>query len=77
MPIFVDMNTHEITYSQHKIPSYGTSFINTATGDVWTWDPISQQIWKVSSTDISFMGSVGSATFVHVDPSSGHLYFMS
>lgn len=77
-PIFVDLSSQQVTYSQHKFPSFAEHFINADSGELWTWDQISKKIWKVSSTNIQLMGSLESGrgtTFLHVDKGD-RLYFV-
>jgi hypothetical protein len=77
-PIFVDLNGQEVMYSQHKSPSYAKHVINTDTGELWTWDELSKDIWKVSSANITLMGSMESGrgtTLLHVDKAD-RLYFV-
>jgi hypothetical protein len=77
-PIFVDLHTQKVTYSQHKFPFNAKHIINADSGELWTWDQESHKIWKVSSTTITLMGSMESdrgTTFLHVDKAD-HLYFV-
>lgn len=72
------MHTHEVTYSQHQFPSYAGCVVNTDSGELWTWDETSKEIWKVSSTSITLMGSLESGrgtTLLHVD-TADRLYFV-
>lgn len=77
-PIFVDLHRQEVTYSQHKFPSYAKHVINPDLGELWTWDQISHKIWKISSTSITLMGSMESGrgtTLLHADKAD-RLYFV-
>jgi hypothetical protein len=77
-PIFVDLHSKKVTYSKHKIPSYGEKIINTESGELWTWDQITKNIWKVSPNDVTLMGVLESGrgtTLLHVDKGD-HLYFV-
>ncbi len=68
-PIFVDLGSQEVTYSRHQVPSYAKRFA-TDSGELWTWDEVSKNLWKVSPTAIQLMGSLDSSrgtTFVHGD----------
>lgn len=77
--IFVDLNSQKVIYSQHKFPSsYGEHFINTESGEIWTWDEFSKKIWKVSSENITLMGSMACSrgtTLLHADKLD-RLYFI-
>lgn len=78
LPIFVDLHKQEVTYSEHKFPCYGSHVVNADAGELWTWDPVSYKIWKVSSTNVTLMGSMESSpgtTFLHVDKAN-RLYFV-
>lgn len=69
-PIFIDFERGEVTYSDHKVPSYGELFINAQTAELWSWDQIKQKIWKVSSSDVQEMGTLNSGrgtSLLHVD----------
>jgi len=77
-PVFVDLNSQEVTYSQHKFPSYAKRIVNTDSGELWTWDELSKKIWKVSSANITLMGSMESGrgtTLLHTDRAD-RLYFV-
>jgi hypothetical protein len=76
--IFVNLNSQEITYSSHKFSSDAEHVINADSGELWTWDQISHKIWKVSSANITLMGSMKSGrgtTLLHVDKAD-RLYFV-
>lgn len=78
-PIFVDLNSQTVTYSQHTFPSYAEHVVNTDSGELWTWDELSKTIWKVSSANITLMGSMESGrgtTLVHAD-NADRLYFVN
>ncbi|PIS01589.1 MAG: hypothetical protein COT84_01580 [Chlamydiae bacterium CG10_big_fil_rev_8_21_14_0_10_35_9] len=78
LPIFVGLENGEIVYSDHKIPSYGAYHVNALSGDIWSWDTVSQKIWKVSSQEKVFMGSLESGrgtSLLHVDQDN-HLFFV-
>lgn len=77
-PVFVNLNSQEIIYSQHKIPTDAERFVNADSGELWTWDELSEKIWKVSSSNSTLMGSMKSGrgtTLVHVDKAD-RLYFV-
>ncbi len=77
-PVFVNLNSQEVTYSTHKVPMYATRVINTDSGELWTWDTVSKKIWKVTEDSITLMGTMGGGqdtTFLHVDKDD-RLYFM-
>lgn len=76
-PIFVDFNS-QVTYSHHKFPCYAKHIVNTHSGELWTWDELSKKIWKVSSTNITLMGSMKSGrgtTLLHINKTD-HLFFV-
>lgn len=82
-PIFVDLNTGKITYSQHKFSLYHykspscAKYIITNTGELLTRDERSEKIWKVSQNKIECIGSMKSdeATHLaHIDD-DGNIYF--
>jgi len=76
-PIFVNLDCEDIVYGKHMMKSDAAHVINTATGELWSWDPFSQEIWKTSSKKTTFMGCLESGrgtTFSHVD--RNHLYFV-
>lgn len=77
-PVFITLDSQEVTYSPHKFPSYAEHVVNADYGELWTWDQITQKIWKVSSANITLMGSLESGrgtTFLHVDQAD-RLYFV-
>lgn len=77
-PIFIDLNSDEVTYSEYVFSSEIKPVVNNDTGEFWTWDPVSGKIHKVSSTAVTEMGTV------EYDPSmipvysdkKGFLYFV-
>ena len=77
-PIFININTEEVVYSPHKI-GFGETVVNTASGEIWSWDPDSKEIWKTSSKESILMGSLisGSATttLLHVGEND-YLYYL-
>lgn len=76
-PIFVDLHRQEVIYSQHKVHSYQNYNIITDSGELWNWDDQSKEIWKVSSTSTTLMGSLEGSrdmTLLHVDQAD-RLYF--
>lgn len=76
-PIFVDLSKEEVVYSRHKAPCYAKQVINTASGEIWSWDQISKKIWKISSDEITLMGLLESdrgTNLLYVDRND-HLYF--
>ena len=78
-PIFVCLESEEIIYGEHKFPSFAKQVINTVSGELWSWDTSSREIWKISSKETVLMGSLKDEpgmTLVHVDQSD-HLYFVS
>ena len=78
-PIFVSPDSEEIVYGEHEVPAYANQVINTATGDVWSWDRLTKKIWKISPEGAVLMGSLGGGdrtTLLHVDESD-HLYLMT
>lgn len=75
--IFVNLDIKEIVYEEK--PLCNTETINTATGELWSWDRFYKTIWKISSKGITKMGSLKSGlrtTFLHVDQNNC-LYFCS
>ena len=77
-PVFVNLNSQEVTYSPHKFPSDAGHVVNADSGELWTWDQISHKIWKVSSANITLMGSMESSrdtTLLHADKAD-RLYFV-
>ncbi len=77
-PVFVTLDSQEVTYSPHKFPSYAEHIVNADSGELWTWDQISHKIWKVSSANITLMGTMESGrgtTLLHADKAD-RLYFV-
>jgi len=77
-PIFVKLDSQEVTYSPHKFPSHAEHVVNADSGELWTWDQKSHKIWKVSSANITLMGSMESGrgtTLLHADKAD-RLYFV-
>ncbi|MEC7838592.1 MAG: hypothetical protein VX777_00980 [Chlamydiota bacterium] len=78
-PIFVNLDSEEIVYSQHAIESFAEKIVNTTKGELWSWDRLSKKIWKISSTESVAMGTLESGrgtTLLHVDEDD-HLYFVN
>lgn len=59
-PIFVDLNTEQIIYSDHKFESFAKYFINSDTAELWTWDEVHKQVYKVSSQGTQALGQLNS-----------------
>ncbi len=77
-PVFITLDSQEVTYSPHKFLYYEKYIINNDSGELWTWDQLTQKIWKVSSATITLMGSLESGrgtTLLHVDQAD-RLYFV-
>jgi len=77
-PIFVDLRNDEVVYCGHKLCANGRRVVNTVSGELWSWDQSSKEIWKISSKAAVLMGSLDSGRgtqFLHVDQSD-HLYFV-
>jgi len=80
-PLFVDLQTQEVTYSAYKLPcalKYPMHIVNPDSGELWVVNAISGEIWKVSSSNMTLMGSMQigrGTTLVHVD-TSDRLYFV-
>jgi len=78
-PIFVDLVRGTVVQSHHSIQSYGSYVVNTE-GDIWTWDPVTKQIWKITIADHSraiLMGTLESGrgtSFLHAE--GDVLYFV-
>jgi hypothetical protein len=76
-PIFVDLNTGQITYSDYSFFTHAKYITDPHSGDLWTWDERSQEVWKVSRTDAVLMGHLQGnqeTSLLHVD-AAGYLYF--
>jgi hypothetical protein len=75
-PVFVTLSSQEVTYSPHKFSSFAKHVVNADSGELWTWDEVSKQLWKVSSANIACMGAMESGrgtTLLHADKD---LYFV-
>src|SRR5207237_25302 len=74
-PIFIDLNDDSVTYSTHTF-SPTAKWVISSSGELWTWDPQTKEIWSVSSTEATLRGTMNGneeVSLVYVD-SSGHLY---
>ncbi len=79
LPVFIDLKSQQVTYSPHQFPDHAKRLINTDSGELWTWDQLSNNVWKVSATAITEMGVLESGrgtTLLHVD-TEDHLYFVN
>ena len=77
-PIFVTLDSQEVTYSPHNFPCYAKYVVNADSGELWTWDELTKNIWKVSSAEITLMGSMESGrgtTLLHADKAD-RLFFV-
>lgn len=75
--IFVNLNTDEVIYSKFVFPELEKHIINTKLGEIWCWDMLSKEIWKISLYEIIPMGILDSGrgtTLLHVDQDD--LYFV-
>jgi hypothetical protein len=77
-PIFVNPLTSEVVKSPHKIESYAQSIVNKETGDLWSWDTLSSELFKINGNQITPMGTIkaGETTkFIHLT-SDGRLFIL-
>lgn len=79
-PVFVTLDSQEVTYSPYKfLPELKNHVVNTDSGELWILDKVSTKIWKVSSANITTMGSWergGNMILVHADKAD-RLYFIN
>jgi hypothetical protein len=76
-PIFINLQSGEVVYGPYAFPYDGKHVISDYTGDVWSWDPSSKNIYKTSATQRTLMGSMSGGqdtSLVHVDEND-QLYF--
>lgn len=77
-PIFVNMCTEEVVYSTHQV-GFSETVVNTASGEIWNWNPQSKEIWKTSSKESVFIETLqsgsGSTTLLHVNEKD-YLYYL-
>lgn len=77
-PIFVDLNSQRVTYIEHKFVASRATHHITDSGELWIWDNRSNEIWKVTPTHTSMMGTLQSGRgteLLHVDKND-QLYFV-
>jgi len=70
-PIFINLDSEEIVYG--KGGSCRSIHVNTVTGEICSWSPVSKKVWKTSSTKTEFIGSLSHGNLLQVDQDD-HLY---
>lgn len=55
-PLFIDLETQNITYCDYKLYSSTQFVVNVDLSEIWTWGKKSKQIWKISEDNITLMG---------------------
>jgi hypothetical protein len=77
-PIFVNPLTSQVVKSVHQIVSYAQYIVNGETGDLWSWDTLSSELYKINGDQIIPMGKIkaGESTrFIHIT-SNGRLFIL-
>lgn len=76
-PIFVDLNSKKVTYSEQKLSAYSTYAIDTQSGEFWGWGrELGDHIWKITAAGATLMGSMSyhrGINFLYAK--EGKLYF--
>jgi hypothetical protein len=76
MPIFINLLSSKVVYSQQKIEY--NNVVNKKTGAIWSWENrVRQNLFKITPTEIIPMGKLKSGErtrLLHID-SEDHLFF--
>lgn len=55
-PIFVDLTSDEVVYSDFSFSPTSAYVINASSGELWSWEVVTGKVFKVSSTKVSEKG---------------------
>ena len=75
---FVDVENQKLTEVKRKIPPVAHVFVDTQKKAIWSWDEISDELWRHTLAGSEKKGHLKSGrgtSFLHVD-SADRLYFV-
>lgn len=74
-PIFLNLNTEEVIYSQFKLSPNAKYVINKNSGELWVRDSLSEEVWKISSHHTLQMGLLKNGSAPLYADNQDQLYF--